>query len=223
MSIKNPAIVLTGLSPHAGQPVLAAGTPLSEAAAVVILLHGRDSKAEDLLTLVGNLAAPGFAFLAPQASGGRWYPNRYDTPLAGNEPALSSAISAVSGLLDLAAQHAIPPERVLVCGFSQGACLTTEFAARNPRRFGGLAILSGGLIGPRDTPRNYPGSLEGTPAFLGCGEPDPFFSSEWIRYSAAVLERMDARIDIRLYPNIGHRINLDMVHTIRRMMANLQV
>lgn len=222
MSANPSVLILGGSGPHAGQPVLTAGEPLGQAKAALILVHGRGGSAEDMLSLAGNLQAPGFAFLAPQANGNVWYPNRYDTPLAGNEPWLSSALAGLGSLVDLAGEHAIPPERLILAGFSQGACLSAEYAARHARRYGGLGILAGGLIGPRETPRDYPGSLEGTPVFLGCSDPDPFFTPDWIRYSAAVFERLDSRVDIRLYPDLGHRINLDMIHVLREFMSALR-
>jgi phospholipase/carboxylesterase len=221
MSLTPAALLLGGSGPHAGQPVLQAGEPLGTASAALIMLHGRGASAGDMLALADNLAMPGFAFLAPQAAGNVWYPNRYNTPLAGNEPWLSSALSGIASLVELAGQHSIPPRRLILTGFSQGACLSTEYAARNARRYGGLAALAGGLIGPKETPRDYPGSLEGTPAFFGCSDPDTYFTPEWIRYSAAALERLDARIDIRLYPDLGHRVNLDMIHALRTMMEEI--
>ncbi len=212
---------LGGSGPHAGQPVLHMGLPLEQATAALIMIHGRGASAEDMLALVDNLALPGFAFLAPQASGHIWYPNRYDTPLAGNEPGLSSALSAIASLVELVRQHGIPPQRLILTGFSQGACLSAEYAARNAMRYGGVAVLAGGLIGPAGTPRDYPGSLAGTPVFLGCSDPDPYFTPQWVRYSAAALAALQARTDVRFYPDLGHRINLDMIHALRAMMAEI--
>ena len=217
----SPALTLGGSGPHAGQPVLTTGADLSAAKAAVIMIHGRGASAEIMLFLAGNLTEPGVAFLAPQAAGQIWYPNRYHTPLAGNEPWLSSALAGIAGLVDLAARHGIPPERLILTGFSQGACLCAEFAARNPRRYGGIGVLAGGLIGPRETPRDDPGSLEGTPVFFGCSDPDEFFSPDWITYSADVLQRMGARTEVRFYPNLGHRVNLDMIHALRALIDAL--
>jgi phospholipase/carboxylesterase len=221
VSAASSALRLGGSGPHAGQPILQAGEPLGQARAALIMLHGRGGSSGDMIALADNLVMPGFAFLAPQAADSVWYPNRYNTPLAGNEPWLSSALSGIDSLIELAGQYAILPERLILTGFSQGACLSTEYAVRNARRYGGLAALAGGLIGPKDIPRDYPGSLAGMPAFLGCSDPDTYFTPEWIHYSAAALERLDARIDIRLYPNLGHRINLDMIHALRAMMEGI--
>jgi predicted esterase len=217
------AVRLGGSGPHAGQPVLQAGEPLDKAQAALIMIHGRGATAEDMLALADNLDLPGFAVLAPQAAGHVWYPNRYDTPLAGNEPWLSSALSGIASLVELARQHGIPPERLILTGFSQGACLSAEYAARNAVRYGGVAVLAGGLIGPRDTPRDTPGSLAGTPVFLGCSDPDPYFTPQWVRYSAAALTAIGARADVRLYPDLGHRVNLDMIHALQAMMAGISI
>jgi predicted esterase len=213
---------LEGSGVHAHQPVLHSGAALDTAKAAVILIHGRGAQASDILSLAPDLAAPGFAFLAPQAAGNIWYPNRYDTPLAGNEPWLSSALESIEWLISTLQRIGIPPEKVILSGFSQGACLSAEFAARNSRRYGGVAVFAGGLIGPHDTPRTYPGSLDGTPVFFGCSDPDPYFSPEWIRYSAAVFERLDARIAVRMYPHLGHQVNQDMLNNLRNMMQGIQ-
>src|SRR4026209_1238478 len=147
---------------HQGQPIRTAGEALASARAAVLMLHGRGASAEDILSLAGELHHPGFAYLAPQAAENTWYPNRFLVPLADNEPWLSSALAFVGDVLAQIVNVGIPSERVILLGFSQGACLTLEFAARNARRYGGVIGLSGALIGPDDSPRNYPCSLSGT-------------------------------------------------------------
>jgi phospholipase/carboxylesterase len=211
-------LILQTSGPHVGQPVRSVGAELEDARSAMILVHGRGASAADMLPLVDHLAAPGFIYLAPEASGDVWYPNRYDTPLAGNEPWLSSALAGLGGLVDRLVAAGIPSERVILTGFSQGACLCAEYAARNARRYGGLGILAGGLIGPKDTLRDYPGSLEKTPVYLGCSDPDPYFSPEWIRYSAEIFARLGARVESKLFPDLGHRINLDMLRAVRSMV-----
>src|SRR5215510_11876761 len=141
---------------HQGQPIPTAGEPINSAKAAMILVHGRGGSAADILTLSSELAQPGFAYFAPQAALNTWYPNRFMEPLERNEPWLSSGLSVIAYLLGSFNRAGMPPERTMLLGFSQGACLTLEFAARNARRYGGVMALSGGLIGPTGTPRDYP-------------------------------------------------------------------
>lgn len=209
--------------PHAGQPVRLLGAEWGKARAALILVHGRGARAADILNLVDAVETPGFIYLAPEAAGNLWYPNRYNSPLETNEPALTSALSGIAWLVEQLGAAGIGPERVVLCGFSQGACLCAEYAARHARRYGGLGILAGGLIGPADTPRDYPGSLEGTPAYLGCSDPDPYFTAEWIQSSATTLSRLGAAVQAELYPNSGHRINLEMMRAVRRLLENVAV
>lgn len=206
---------------HQDQPILIAGEPLNRAHAAMILLHGRGASAEDILTLVPELDPFGFACLAPQAANGTWYPYPFMSPLASNEPWLSSALGAVADALAQVAAAGIPPEQSVLLGFSQGACLAVEFAARNARRYGGVAGLTGGLIGPDDTPRDYAGSLEGTPVFLGCSDIDFHIPKARVELTAQVLERMGANVTARFYPKMGHSINRDEVDFVRGMMAML--
>lgn len=205
--------------PHQGQPVLAVGSPLKQAKAVMIMLHGRGASAENILSLASELHQPGFTYLAPQAAGYSWYPNSFLAPLASNEPDLTSALTVIASLLAQAADAGIEPERTILLGFSQGACLALEFVARHARRYGGVAGLSGGLIGPDGTPRNYPGTFDGTPMFLGCSERDFHIPKERVEYSAQVLQRMGGQVTARLYPNMGHTINQDEIHVVHAMMA----
>lgn len=211
--------------PHQGRPAAAAGESLDRARAAMILLHGRGATAADILALAAELARDGsgvgFAFLAPQAAGNTWYPNSFLAPLVSNEPGLSSALAVVAGLLDRLAGAGLPPERTLLLGFSQGACLALEFAARQARRYGGVAGLSGGLIGPEGTPRHYAGSLAGTPVFLGCSDVDPHIPKGRVEHSAEVLRRLGGDVTMRLYPGLGHTVNADELAAVRRMMAPL--
>ena len=140
--------------PHAGQPVRTAGEPLPRANAAMVLLHGRGASAEDILGVADALAVPGFAYLAPQASGYTWYPYSFLAPIAQNEPFLSSALALVERVMAQVEEAGIPTERTVIAGFSQGACLTLEFAARHVRRYGGVIAFTGGIIGPEGTPRN---------------------------------------------------------------------
>ncbi|PLS79275.1 MAG: phospholipase [Chloroflexi bacterium] len=207
--------------PHAATPVVNAGVPIDQAAAAVIMLHGRGATAESILSLVDVLDQPGFAYIAPQALDNTWYPYTFLAPLQSNEPFLSSALAKVAAVLAQVTTAGIPPERTLLLGFSQGACLASEFAARNARRYGGVVALSGGLIGPDGTPRDYAGSLAGTPIFLGCSDVDVHIPKARVLESAAVLRRMGGEVTERLYPQMGHTVNEDEVAFVRNMLAAL--
>lgn len=209
---------MTGL--HDGQPVLEAGQPLTQATAAMILLHGRGASAADIMTVGRALSEPGFAYLAPQAAGNAWYPNPFTAPLASNEPWLSSALETVDRLLARAEEN-LPASQVILLGFSQGACLTLEFAARRPRRYGGVVGLSGALIGPDDAPRDHPRSLAGTPVLLGCSDADPHVAAERVGVSGEILRRLGGEVDVRIYPGLGHEVNEDEIGRVREMMSAL--
>jgi predicted esterase len=201
--------------------VRTAGVPLDRAAAAMILVHGRGASAESILELARVLALPGFAFLAPQAAGGTWYPQSFLAPIPLNEPGISSGLSVIDALVESVAAAGVPAERTMLLGFSQGGCLASEYVARRGRRLGGLAVLSGGLIGPDDTPRDYPGDLAGTPAFLGCSDVDFHIPRERVELTAEVLRRMGADVDMRLYPGMGHTVNQDEIDAVRAMMEGV--
>lgn len=207
--------------PHAGQPVFAAGEPLDQATAAAVMIHGRGASAADILSLSRELAAPGFAYLAPQAAGHTWYPHSFLMPIAQNEPFLSAALATVGSVLAQIAQANIPPERTVLLGFSQGACLASEFAARNARRYGGVIAFSGGLIGPDDTPRDYSGSLGGTPVFLGCSDVDPHIPLTRVEETTRVLEQLGGEVDLRIYKNMAHTINRDELEAARAILAGV--
>jgi predicted esterase len=201
--------------------VAAFGTPLDAAGAAVILVHGRGGTATDMLHLARDVALPGVAFLAPQAPRGSWYPFSFLAPLRDNEPDLSAALDTVGSLFDQVSASDIPADRVALLGFSQGACLVLEFTARNARRYGAVLGLSGGLIGPRDTPRGYDGSLADTPVFLGCSDVDPHIPVERVTESASVLEALGARVDVRIYPRMAHTVNRDEIEATRALLQRI--
>lgn len=207
--------------PHQGQPVLSAGEPLERARAAMVLVHGRGATAQDILTLAAELEQPGFAYLAPQAANNTWYPYSFLAPIERNEPYLSSALATLGQVLAHITAAGIPAERTILLGFSQGACLASEFVARNARRYGGLAGLSGGLIGPDGTPRDYPGALDGTPVFLGCSDVDPHIPAARVQHSAEVLRRLGGDVTASLYPGMGHTVNEDEIEFVRQLMASL--
>ncbi|SEW24510.1 alpha/beta hydrolase [Natrinema salifodinae] len=206
--------------PHQGQPLRTAGTPLDEAEAAVVLTHGRGATAQGMLQMADEVHRESVAFLAPQAARRTWYPNSFLAPVADNEPGRSSGLQAISDAIAEADDAGIPTERVMLIGFSQGACLASEFLARNPRRYGGLAALSGGLIG-EDLDDEYPGDLEGTPVFLGCSDVDPHIPEERVHDTADAFESMDADVTERLYEGMGHGINEDEMAVVSEMVAAL--
>jgi predicted esterase len=204
--------------PHQSQPILEAGEPLATARAAMILVHGRGASAADIMTLGAELIHPGVAYFAPQAAGNAWYPNPFTSPIESNEPYLSSALEVVGSLL-ATIEKSVPADRVILLGFSQGACLTLEFAARHARRYGGVVGLSGGLIGPDGAPRDYPGSFDGMPAFMGCSDVDPHIRKDRVIEAAEVYRRMGAKVTAKLYPGMGHTVNEDEIKAVRELVA----
>jgi phospholipase/carboxylesterase len=217
--MKEPTAKTVG--PHQGQPILTAGEPLERAQAAMVMVHGRGATAENILELAAELTQPGFAYLAPQAANNTWYPNSFLNPIATNEPGLSSGLAVIASILAQLTQGGIAPEHTILLGFSQGACLMLEFVARHARRYGGIAGLSGGLIGPDGTPRDYAGSLMGTPIFLGCSDVDMHVPKERVHHTTEVLQRLGGDVTMRLYPGMGHTINQDEIRFVQAMMAAL--
>ena len=204
--------------PHAGQPVLRAGPAPADARLVAILLHGRGASAEDILGLSREFSASDVTYLAPEASGQTWYPYSFLAPIEQNEPDISSALRVISGLLQDLQQQGVPADRVVVMGFSQGACLSLEFAARQARRYAAIVALSGGLISPPGMPRNYEGSFDGTPVFLGCSDADPHIPLDRVHESSAIFRGMGATVDERIYPRMGHTVNRDEIEAIDALL-----
>ena len=200
--------------------MLEAGEPLAKARAAMILVHGRGATAADIMTIAAEVMHAGFAYLAPQAAGNQWYPNPFTAPLESNEPYLGSSLGVLESLL-ARVEASVPAQRVILLGFSQGACLTLEFAARHARRYGGVVGLSGGLIGPDGTPRDYPGTFEGTPVFLGCSDVDPHIRKDRVQEAAEVFKRMNASVTMRLYPGMGHTVNADEIQSVREIVESL--
>ena len=199
--------------PHANQPVLRSGPLPENARLVAILLHGRGASADDILGLAHEFSASDLAYLAPQAAGSTWYPYSFLAPLDQNEPWLGSALGLIGVLVEDLARRGIPSERIVLMGFSQGACLALEFVVRTPARYGAVAGLSGGLIGPPGTAWPRSGSLDGTPVFLGCSDVDFHIPKERVMESATVLRGLGAQVTAVLYPNMDHTVNEDeMIH-----------
>lgn len=206
---------------HQTHPTLFAGEPLDKAKAAMIMIHGRGAAAQDILSLSREFTQKGFAYLAPQADDGTWYPNRFLAPIESNEPHLSSALKVIDDLLTQIKTVGIPPERTMLLGFSQGACLTLEYVARHAQRYGGVAGLSGALIGPDGVKRNDSGSLGGTPVFLGCSDVDFHVPKEQVESAASTLKSLGAHVTLRLYPNMDHTVNEDEIEIVHEMMKIL--
>lgn len=195
--------------PHQGQPVLRMGRPLAEADAAMILVHGRGATAASILELGQALYRPEMAYLAPQAAANTWYPYSFLAPMEQNQPGLDSALQAVDDVVAHVTAAGIPAERIFLAGFSQGACLASEYVARHARRYAGLLAFSGGLIGPPGTPREYAGNLNGTPVFLGCSDVDPHIPLARVEETARVLAGLGGVVDKQIYPGMAHTINDD--------------
>lgn len=185
----------------------------------MVLVHGRGDSATGILGLTEAFHAPDVAWIAPQAAGNTWYPLSFLAPLERNQPWLDSALSVLDGLVTQLEEDGVPAERVVLMGFSQGACLAQEYAARHARRYHAIVGLSGGLIGPPGTPRDYPGAFDGTPVFLGCSDIDPHIPVERVHESARVFERMGAAVDERIYPRMGHTVNDDEIQAVASLLA----
>src|SRR5438093_10560324 len=203
-----------------GQRVLQAGEPLTAARAAMVLLHGRGASAEDIMTLAAEVERPGWAYLAPQASGNAWYPNPFTAPLESNEPYLSAALDMVSKLVERVEAH-VPAQRIILLGFSQGACLTLEWAARNARRYGAVVGLSGGLIGRDGTPRDYPGTFDATPLFLGCSDVDPHIPMRRVVETGEVLKGMGADVTVRFYPGMAHTVSVEELDQVLALVESI--
>jgi phospholipase/carboxylesterase len=196
--------------------ILAAGTPLDEAKKAMIFIHGRGADARGILELAGALDVEGFALLSPEATGNTWYPYSFLSPVSMNEPWLGSAIATVHELIDELIAAGILPENIYLLGFSQGACLTLESAARKAQRYGGLIAFTGGLIGDIIDRKNYSGDFAGTPVFIGSGDPDPHIPVSRVRESTAILIEMGANVTEKIYPGIPHTVIQEEVDWVNK-------
>jgi phospholipase/carboxylesterase len=194
------------------------GKPLKEAAGAVILLHGRGGSAADILTLAVDLYLPQLAYLAPQAPGNTWYPNSFLAPIAQNEPWLSASLDTVAACVKTAEDAGITADRIVIGGFSQGACLSSEFVARNPRRYAGLLAFTGGLIGPPGADLSHEGDLQGTPALFATGDPDPHVPFQRVKESAEILAKMGATVTTKRYPNRPHTVSAEEIGLAKRLI-----
>lgn len=207
--------------PHSTQPVMHTGQPLASARAALIMIHGRNATPRSILELAGPLHHPDFAYLAPAAAGNTWYPYSFLAEIEKNEPGISSGIAVIDRLVNQVAEQGIPRSRMMLLGFSQGGCLAATYAVRHADRYGGVMILSGGLIGPPGTSWEHGGSFAGTPVFLGCSDVDAHIPMERVEESAEVFRRMGAEVTRRFYPGMGHTINDDELSFVRGIQSSV--
>ena len=212
---------MSGSGPHQGAELVTAGTPVETAEAAMILVHGRGATARSIVQMGQELHADGLALLAPQAARNTWYPNSFLAPVGDNEPGRSSGLQAIADAIETATAAGIDRDDVLLLGFSQGACLASEFVARNPRRYGGLVALSGGLIGETVDPANYEGDIEETPVFIGCSDVDPHIPIERVHETTETFERLGGAVDERIYDGMGHGINQDELDAVTALVTDL--
>lgn len=206
------------MEPHGSQPVVETGAALGKGPAAVIMVHGRNAGPENILDLVPRLARPDLTYLAPAAAVRTWYPHSFMADIASNEPGLSSGLATLASLVARVEAAGVPRSRVVLLGFSQGACLTAEFVARHPARYGGVVLFSGGVVGPPGTTWDEGGRLNGTPVFLGCSDIDAHVPESRVRETAALFERMGAQVTLRIYPAMGHLVNDDEITLAQRIL-----
>lgn len=219
MKIGRTMIPAAGL--HTDVSVRCSGAELKDAAYVMIMVHGRGASAESILELSQYFHHPDVAYLSPQATTGVWYPLGFLAPIEQNEPWLSAALVRLTEIVEFVKASGIPEERIMLLGFSQGASLSLEWTARNAPGIRALFALSGGIIGPPGTPREYQGTFNGTTVFIGCSDVDFHIPKERVEESAGVLQRMHADVTLRIYPNMGHTVNDDEVAFIARIIDSL--
>jgi len=208
-------------NPHQKQSLFAAGERFENASAAMIMIHGRGATAENILLLSDELNQSRFIYLAPQAANYTWYPYSFMAPMEDNEPGISAGLQVIANIFQNLESKGIPAEKIFLLGFSQGACLATEYAARNAKRYGAVIGLSGGLIGPDGTPRDYAGSLNGTPVFLGCSDIDPHIPKERLKETAEVFQKLNGKVNLQLYPNMGHTINQDEIEQVKNLTRTI--
>lgn len=201
--------------------IITAGVPLKGAKKVLIMIHGRGGRAEDILSLSNFLNVKDFALLAPQARDNTWYPYSFLAPVSQNEPWLSSALALVKETLDEIIAEGISSENVYLLGFSQGACLTLEFAARNATKLGGIVAFTGGLIGDRIDRSNYVGDFKSTSVFIGSSNPDPHVPVARVDESAEIFKDMNADVREKIYNGMGHTISEDEIELANELVFNI--
>jgi len=207
--------------PHQKEKTVFAGAKPGKAKAAIILLHGRGATAESILTLADEFTGEDILYAAPQAAGFQWYPYSFLAPSQKNESGLSSGLQAIFDIVTDLESKGIKKEKTVLAGFSQGACLASEFVARHPAHYGGLLAFSGGLIGDEVLSENYSGSLNNTPCFLGCSNIDPHIPLERVRESENILTGMGADVSTKIYKGMGHTINQDEIDEANSIISKV--
>jgi predicted esterase len=213
--------------PHQGQKIYTTGKPLAEAQAAMILIHGRGATAPSILELADVLHHPDMAYLAPQAANNTWYPYSFLSPIAQNEPGISSGLQVIGDLIAQIEEAGIPRQKIIVAGFSQGACLASEYIARNPARYGGLLAFSGGIIGPPGMNRSDSDGrhdsrdLQQTPVFIGCSDIDPHIPLQRVEETAALFTSLNAQVNLQIYPNMAHTIIQDEIDEAMKIINSI--
>jgi predicted esterase len=215
----NPANPFNG--PHQGIPAAGHGAPLSRAKGAMVMVHGRGATAQSMFPLADEFAQPDFHYVAPQAQNHTWYPYSFMAPKEQNQPGINSGLQVLYNLLESITKAGTPRKKIILLGFSQGACLTSEFIARHPQKLGGVVAFSGGLIGPEVEASNYSGSMDQTPVFLGCSDVDPHIPKERVDETEHVFDKLGANVTKRIYNGMGHTVNEDEIRAVRAMMANV--
>jgi predicted esterase len=206
-------------NPHQQERILFSGAAPQEAHTALILIHGRGASATDILGLAREADVSGVWAIAPQAANSTWYPNRFNTPVAGNEPWLTWALARVDEMVALARAEGFADDRIILAGFSQGACLALEWLARTGISIGGVLGFSGGMIENGDRPREYESDLTGSHVFLGCSDVDFHIPLARVERSAELLGALGAEVEKRIYPGMGHTINQDEIDHLRKLMT----
>ncbi len=205
--------------PHQPTQIAKGGVPASEADAAMIMIHGRGATAPSIIQLANEFDTDKKLTLrAPQASGHTWYPFSFLAPTEKNEPGLSSGLQKIYDIIQELKADGFTEDKIYLLGFSQGACLASEFVARHPKNYAGLIALSGGLIGDSVDPDNYEGDLKGTPVFMGCSDVDPHIPKERVLESEEVFNNLGAHVNRKLYPGMGHLVNEDEIKHINALL-----
>ncbi len=205
---------------HLEQKTLRGGNPLEESKYAIILVHGRGAQAASMFSLAEALELHKFHWIAPQADQNTWYPYSFLAPIGQNEPGITNGIKILYQIVN---DLALPNEQIFFTGFSQGACLVSEFLARHPAAYGGAFIFSGGVIGPEDTSREYVGSFSQMPVFIGCSDKDAHVPKWRVEETAEIFEQMKAKVHLTLYPGMPHTIIQDEIDVCKKIIQKRTV